>query len=46
MILEIQGDTTKKVDLNQFLEDCDTAGKIYMYVANYQDPNQSQVKNK
>lgn len=47
MILEIHGDTTKKVDIHHFLEDCDTAGKIYMYVANYQDENQpSQAQTK
>ena len=46
MILELQGDTSKKLDLNQFLEDCDTAGKIYMYVPNYQDKNRSETQKK
>jgi hypothetical protein len=46
MILELQGDTYKKLDLNQFLEDCDTAGKIYIYAPNYQDPNKYEIPKK
>jgi hypothetical protein len=46
MILELQGDTFKKLDLNQFLEDCDTAGKIYIYDPNYQDPNRYEIPKK
>lgn len=37
MIFELIDNQNKKVDLNQFLEDCDTVGKVYLYVNNYKE---------